>query len=73
MLETGFPAYQVHRGEHDSVLAAMVVQVERWQRGHDNESLHKWIDQDVGDWLLAHVGSMDFVTAHFIDTQQKGR
>lgn len=73
MLETGFPAYQIHKGEHDSVLAEMAAQVEHWQQGHDNESLRSWIDQGVGDWLLAHVGSMDFVTAHFISTQQKGR
>lgn len=73
MLETGFPAYKVHKGEHDSVLVEMATQVERWQQGHDNESLRNWIDQGVGDWLLAHVGSMDFVTAHFISTQQTGR
>lgn len=73
MLETGFPVYQVYKSEHDSVLAEMAAQVERWQQGNDNESLRNWIDQDVGDWLLAHVGSMDFVTARFIDMQRKGR
>lgn len=73
MLETGFPVYQIHKGEHDSVLAGMSAQIERWHQGRDNESLRNWIDQDVGEWLLAHISSMDFVTARFVDMQRKAR
>lgn len=73
MQEARFPAYTVHKGEHDTVLADMSAQVARWHQGRDNEALRNWVDQAVGDWFLSHIGSMDFVTAQFIDMQRKER
>jgi hemerythrin len=73
MQETRFPPYPVHQGEHDKVLADMAARIASWQQERDAAALRAWLDRDVGDWFVSHVGSMDFVTAGFIKTQIKDR
>lgn len=73
MREAGFPVYAVHKADHEGVLGEMATRAERWKQGRDNEALRDWIERDVGDWFLAHISSMDFVTARFIDAQRQGR
>lgn len=72
MREAGFPVYAVHKADHDGVLADMAARAERWNQGRDNDALRDWIERDVGDWFLAHISSMDFVTARFIAAQRQG-
>lgn len=67
MRETGFPVYEIHKGEHDRVLADISAQVERWVQGRDAGALRDWLDQGIGTWLVEHVSSMDFVTAAFAE------
>lgn len=66
MREAQFPPYPVHKGEHDRVLADMETHVAQWQQERDAAALRSWLDKDVGDWFVNHVGMMDFVTARFI-------
>ena len=73
MLETGFPPYPVHKGEHDQVLANMTAQLERWKYGRDAAATRDWLDKAVGDWFITHVGTMDLVTAGFIEMKQKAK
>jgi hemerythrin len=70
MREAQFPPYPVHKGEHDRVLADMEAHVAQWQQGRDAAALRSWLDKDVGDWFVHHVGMMDFVTARFIAATQ---
>lgn len=72
MRDTGFPPYEVHKNEHDRVLAEMAYQVERWRRGGNADSLRDWVERAVGDWLVGHVGSMDMVTASYIAARRGG-
>ena len=71
MVEAGFPPYEVHKAEHDHVLAEMDARVVAWNSEGDREILREWIEQAVGDWFIGHVGSMDLVTAAYV--QRKGR
>jgi hemerythrin len=71
MLETQFPAYHRHKGEHDNVLTNMSAQIEQWKQGCNTETLRAWLDGVVGDWFVNHVNTMDFVTAGFIEMKQK--
>ena len=71
MQETRFPPYAVHKGEHDSVLVDMSAQVGKWKQYRDVAALRNWLDSSVGDWFVAHVGSMDMVTAGYIDNKLK--
>lgn len=71
MQEVGFPPYPIHKGEHDRVLADMSARSQRWKQDRDVEALREWLDQAVGDWFMAHVGTMDSVTAEFINMRQR--
>jgi hemerythrin len=71
MREAQFPPYPMHKGEHDRVLAEMEARVAEWKQGRDAEALRGWLDKDVGDWFVNHVGMMDFVTARFIAATQE--
>ncbi len=65
-----FPPYPMHKAEHDSVLADMAAKIERWKTERDTKALQQWLEQDLGDWFVNHVSTMDFVTARFIASQQ---
>ena len=71
MRETGFPVYEIHKGEHERVLADIAAQVERWLQGRDAQALREWLDRAVGSWLVEHVSSMDFVTAAFAEKKRR--
>jgi hemerythrin len=71
MQETCFPPYAMHKTEHDHVLADMSTHIELWKQGRDVAALRDWLDKDVGDWFVTHVGTMDLITAGFIEKKQK--
>jgi len=71
MLETRFPPYAMHKGEHDHVLAEMSAHIERWKQERDAAALRNWLEKAVGDWFVTHVGTMDLVTAGYIKQKQK--
>ena len=71
MQETRFPPYRMHKAEHDHVVSDMSAQIERWKQGRDAAALRDWLDRSVGDWFVTHVGTMDLVTAGFIEKKQK--
>ena len=73
MLEYCFPPYPVHKSEHDQVLADIAAQIERWKYGRDAAATRDWLDKAVGNWLITHVTTMDFVTAGFIEMKQKAK
>lgn len=70
MQDTGFPVFPVHKGEHDSVLADMAQRIGHWKSGRDLAALRDWLEHAVGDWFVAHVASMDTVTARFATGKQ---
>jgi hemerythrin len=71
MQETRFPPYRMHKGEHDNVLADMSTHIEDWKQGRDATLLRDWLDKAVGDWFVTHVGTMDLVTAGYIEGASK--
>jgi hemerythrin len=71
MREIDFPPYEVHKGEHERVLADIAAQVEHWKQVRDAGALRTWLDRTLGTWLFDHVSSMDFVTAAFAAGKQR--
>ncbi len=69
MTVAGFPAFPVHKAEHDAVLADMANRIAQWHVDRNHGSLVAWLDQPVGEWFINHVRTMDFVTAGFIQAQ----
>lgn len=70
MREVNFPPFPVHKGEHDAVLKGMATRIASWKLDRDANVLRVWLDKDVGDWFVNHVGTMDLVTARFIASQR---
>jgi hemerythrin len=71
MQATRFPPYRIHKMEHDRVLVDMERHIADWLEARDKLALKNWIENDIADWLVNHVGTMDCVTAGFIAAQKK--
>jgi hemerythrin len=65
MEECDFPAYSVHADEHQRVLAELGSVIERLDAG-DRDYVADYVTRALPEWLLAHLRTMDMVTAGFI-------
>jgi len=63
MRETRFPAYPVHKAEHDRVLAEMDAEARAFRERGDGERLARYLFEALPAWFLNHIRSMDLVTA----------
>jgi len=68
MRETNFPAYELHKVEHDKVLAIMHEVFSAWQHGSDISVLKNYFVEILPLWIIQHIETMDIVTAHFFNT-----
>ncbi|WP_345975491.1 hemerythrin family protein [Sulfurimonas sp. HSL3-7] len=66
MLEKAFPAYLMHKNEHERALAQMKEAVESWKKHKNLEELRDYIEAVMPAWLVQHVSTMDTVTARFL-------
>ncbi len=71
MQEIQFQLLYLHKSEHDSVLAEMSAQIERWKHGRDAAALRDWLEHTVSEWFVNHVSTRDTVTSGFIRTKHK--
>jgi hemerythrin len=66
MRETRFPAYPVHKAEHDRVLAHMDLEARLFREHGDADRLSRYLFESLPAWFRGHVRTMDVVTAEFI-------
>ena len=66
MLETAFPPYPMHKGEHDRVLAQMKEVFDAWVKQRDIKILKTYFIEVIPEWLVAHISTMDAITANYI-------
>ena len=66
MIQTNFPPFEVHRAEHELVLAAMEAELRAFEEGGEAERLTRYVDSAMPDWLHRHIETMDFVTARYL-------
>lgn len=66
MRATGFPPYGIHKHEHDRVLAWLDGLAGRIESGIDDASVRQAIEQEIPDWLIRHIQTMDTVTATWL-------
>ena len=70
MREARFPAYPVHKAEHDRVLAEMDREARRFREHGDAERLSRYLFETMPAWFRGHVRTMDVVTADFVAEQR---
>lgn len=72
MQEVGFPAYQMHKNEHNRVLSEFQYVLMDYRNKKDNAILKEYFTELVPVWLHQHIASMDTVTAQFITMVKRG-
>ena len=70
MRESGFPAYDMHKAEHDRVLNAFQLLMMDWRTQKDNGLIRDYVCAETPQWLHQHIATMDTVTARFIALAQ---
>lgn len=65
MQKTAFPATPVHSGEHEKALKLMQTVLEDWHQNKNVDRLHDYVFNQWANWFVAHVNSMDKVTAEY--------
>jgi len=65
MQETGFPAYPIHKNEHDVALNKLKKVLNRWINHQDIELIEDYIFSQWPTWFEQHVNTMDMMTAKF--------
>jgi hemerythrin len=66
MEQHDFPAYPVHRGEHERVLNLLQELQQDWLQQHSPYPMAEFLCNDWPDWFDNHVKTMDQVTAAFL-------
>lgn len=66
MSETRFPAFSVHKGEHDRVRAELFGIIEAWRQTKDIKPLADYLENTHPNWAKNHIATMDAMTAYFI-------
>jgi hemerythrin len=69
MLEINFPPYLVHSGEHENAINLMRSVIQTWKKNMDLQQLTDYVFNQWPEWFMAHVNSMDMVTANFAKTK----
>jgi hemerythrin len=65
MEQSGFPAYPIHRREHQRVLGLIEQLVEDFRRGGEIAPLADFVLEQWPAWFDQHVRTMDTATAQF--------
>jgi hemerythrin len=65
MREARFPAYPVHKAEHDRVLSEMDREARAFRERGDAERLSRYLFEALPAWFVHHIRTMDSVTASF--------
>lgn len=65
-----FPAYSIHRREHEQVLQEMQDELDAWGSSGNVQQLKLYVFKTLPEWFIGHIQTMDTVTAMFI--QQHG-
>jgi hemerythrin len=72
MRQSGVPPYAMHKGEHDRVIDEMEAEEVHFRETGDTGRLWSYISEAVPVWFVAHIQSMDAVTAQFVVARRGG-
>ena len=73
MREARFPAYLVHKAEHDRVLAEMNAEARVFRAHGDAGRLSRYLFEALPAWYEHHVRSMDVASARFAARAPEGQ
>jgi hemerythrin len=66
MREFRYAGYEVHKAEHDRVLAEMDREARAFRESKDGERLSRYLLEVVPEWYVSHTRTMDVSAARFV-------
>jgi hemerythrin len=72
MREAGFPPYPMHKAEHERVIEEMESEEIHFRETGDTGRLWSYVAEAVPAWFVAHIQSMDAITAQFVSLRRGG-
>jgi hemerythrin len=66
MEEAVFPAYKMHKIEHDRHLHELNSVVKYFEENKDTRAIYTYIEGGLTPWLIHHIETMDTMTAMFL-------
>ncbi|MBN2816468.1 MAG: hemerythrin family protein [Campylobacterales bacterium] len=68
MKESGFPAFHVHKAEHDRHLHELEALRKYFDTNRDTKAIVAYLDGNLVKWIIHHIQTMDTVSAMHIQT-----
>lgn len=69
MEEALFPAYKMHKSEHDRHLHELRSVIKYFEEHKDTRAISAYIEGNLTPWLKHHIETMDTVTALFLQPE----
>ena len=66
MEEALFPAFKMHKSEHDRHLHELRSVIKYFEEHKDTRAISAYIEGNLTPWLIHHIETMDTMTAKFI-------
>ena len=66
MIEAEFPPFPMHKKAHDDALKQMNEVFDAWKKDREIKILKTYFIEAVPQWLIAHISSMDAMTAQYL-------
>lgn len=71
MRMAGFPAYPMHKSEHDRVAAQLEREAANFREARESGRLRAYLTETLPVWLVGHIQTMDLVTARFVTAESR--
>ncbi len=68
MQEADFPAFEMHKNEHDRHLRELKSIIKYFEQHQDINAIHAYIKGNLTPWLISHVETMDNAMASYLQT-----
>ena len=72
MEETLFPAFKMHKSEHDRHLHELKSVINYFEEHKDASAISAYIQGNLTPWLINHIETMDTMTAKFLAQSTTG-
>ena len=66
MEEAMFPAFKMHKAEHDRHLHELNSVIKYFEEHKDPSAISAYIEGNLKSWLIHHIETMDTITAQFL-------
>jgi hemerythrin len=67
MQEAQFPAFEIHKGEHDRHIHELKTLINYFEKNKDTKAVAAYVEGNLERWFIHHIETMDTMTAMFLE------